>query len=346
MLFIKLRPPKEATENGVKMVKVLHGAGTRERREGTRERGEMRRGAGYHSKWIELANKSNAAGVDCESMNSTPGQAGCGSNWTRSRSRSCCGKCSCGANLLTLINGENRKCSLWTLNFCRATQYTKGRGGGERGQLCCLLPLCGISQDACNSGSCVPPVEALRHTKEMNTLPRLGAGRGSCGRWRKLQIDSSKMENENGKGKPRKGKERLFQTQQHASRNRCEPQRSKAKRNQIEANRNRSQTAAEWGAETGAWQSGAGNLCREIEILNLPLHLSRISIWPRVPETDMIQATEWGGGPGKTKGVKHKWERGRVGVEERRARNMGLNSRSCQTFDLTWHSGISKQVTK
>lgn len=34
MLFIKLRPPKEATENGVKMVKVLHGAGARERREG------------------------------------------------------------------------------------------------------------------------------------------------------------------------------------------------------------------------------------------------------------------------------------------------------------------------
>lgn len=53
----------------------------------------------------------------------------------------------------------------------------------------------------------------------------------------------------------------------------------------------------ERGAEGGrwrVWQSEAGNLCREIEILNLPLHLSRISIWPRVPETDMIQATEWG----------------------------------------------------
>lgn len=39
MLFIKLRPPKEATENGVKMVKVLHGAGARERRDGEREEG-------------------------------------------------------------------------------------------------------------------------------------------------------------------------------------------------------------------------------------------------------------------------------------------------------------------
>lgn len=34
------------------------------------------------------------------------------------------------------------------------------------------------------------------------------------------------------KAKERKGMERLFETQQHASRNRCEPQRSKAKRNQ------------------------------------------------------------------------------------------------------------------
>lgn len=108
------------------------------------------------------------------------------------------------------------------------------------------------------------------------------------------------MENENGKGKQRKGKEwkgfsKRSNTQVETVANRSEAKPNETK---IEANRNRSQTAAGKGVQRGeggrVWQSEAGNLCREIEILNLPLHLSRISIWPRVPETDMIQATEWG----------------------------------------------------
>lgn len=182
----------------------------------------------------------------------------------------------------------------------------------DRGQLNCLLPFCGISQDACNSGSCVPPVEALRHTKEMNTLPRPGAGRGSCGRWRKLQIDSSKMENENGKGKQREAKERKERkgfskrsnTQVETVANRSEAKQKETKSKRIETDRKQMQSGGRRGVQRvpSKWQSGAGNLCREIEILNLPLHLSRISIWPRVPETDMIQATEWGGGGGRRRG--------------------------------------------
>lgn len=58
---------------------------------------------------------------------------------------------------------------------------------------------------------------------------------------------------------------------------------TKTKRNEIEANRNRSpEKAQREGVGRRAWQTwreGVGNLCREIEILNLPLHLSRISIW-------------------------------------------------------------------
>lgn len=51
-------------------------------------------------------------------------------------------------------------------------------------------------------------------------------------------------------------------------------------------------------------------------------------------------------GKGKGKGVKQKWVRSAVRVRRWRALSMGLNSRSCQTFDLTLHSGISKQVKR
>lgn len=134
--------------------------------------------------------------------------------------------------------------------------------------------------------------------------------------------------------KESKGKERNGKAFRNAATRKSKPLRTAAKQSQtkpkskrIETDRKQQQGKWWRGVQRGeggrAWQSEAGNLCREIEILNLPLHLSRISIWPRVPETDMIQATEWG------------WE-----GERRRGRGRGRGwSRSGWEAQWEWEGG-------